>query len=179
MTVQRSVSFEDEEVINRHHPNSHSEHSSPESTDKDTHLVPNVRTPNAGEIRITCPDNQTGDGDVQRKSCRVIRRQHVMTREYSITCATTNNRLRVLLRTIDYVCYSEQSITCYSKQSITCATTNNRLRVLRRTIDYVGYDEHSITCVTANNRLHVLRRTIDNMCYGEQSITCVTANNRL
>ena len=74
MTVQRSVSFEDEDVINRDHPNSHSEHSSPESTDKDTHIVPNVRTPNAGERRITCPDNQTGDGDVRRKSCRVIRR---------------------------------------------------------------------------------------------------------
>ena len=74
MTVQRSVSFEDEEVINRDHPNSHNEHSSPESTDKNTHLVPNVRTPNAGERRITCPDNQTGDGDVRRKSRRVIRR---------------------------------------------------------------------------------------------------------
>ena len=72
MTVQRSVSFEDEEVINRDHPNSHSEHSSPESMDKDTHLVPNVRTLNAGVRRITCPDIQTGDGDVQRKSCRVI-----------------------------------------------------------------------------------------------------------
>ena len=69
MTVQRrSVSFADEEVINRDHPNSHSEHSSPESTDNDTRLMPNERTLNPGDRLITCTDNQTEDGDVRRKS---------------------------------------------------------------------------------------------------------------
>ena len=75
MTIQRrSLSFADEEVINRDHPTLHSEHSSPESTDNDTRIMPNERTPNAGERLITCTDNQTEDGDVRRKSCRVIRR---------------------------------------------------------------------------------------------------------
>ena len=84
--------------------------------------------------------------------------------EQSITCVTVNNRLHVLLRTIDYMCYCEQSITC---------VTVNRLHVLRRTLDYMCYGEQSITCVTANNLLHVLRRTIYYMCYCKQSITCV------
>ena len=72
--------------------------------------------------------------------------------EHSITCVTANNRLHVLLRTIDYMCYCE---------SITCVTTNTRLHVLRRTIDNMCYGEQYVTCVTANNILHVLLRTID------------------
>ena len=47
MTVQgRSVSFADEEVVNRDHPTLHSAHSSPESTDNDTRIMPNERIPN-------------------------------------------------------------------------------------------------------------------------------------
>ena len=73
MTVQtRSVSFADEEVND--HPNSHAEHSPPHSTDNETRLMQNESTPNAGERRIPCTDNQTVDGDVRRKSCRAIRR---------------------------------------------------------------------------------------------------------
>ena len=73
MTIQtRSVSFADEEVND--HPNSHAEHSPPHSTDNETRLMQNESTPNAGERRIPCTDNQTVDGDVRRKSCRAIRR---------------------------------------------------------------------------------------------------------
>ena len=73
MTVQtRSVSFADEEVND--HPNSHAEHSPPHSTDNETRLMQNESTPNAGERRIPCTDNQTVDGDARRKSCRAIRR---------------------------------------------------------------------------------------------------------
>ena len=73
MTVQtRSVSFADEEVND--HPNSHAEHSPPHSTDNETRLMQNESTPNPGERRIPCTDNQTVDGDVRRKSCRAIRR---------------------------------------------------------------------------------------------------------
>ena len=84
----------------------------------------------------------------------------------------------MLQRTIDYVCYCEQSITCATANNRLRVTANNRLRVLQRTIDYVCYGEQSITWVTTNNRLHVLLRTIDYMCYCE-SIKCVTANNLL
>ena len=73
MTVQtRSVSFTDEEVND--HPNSHTEHSPPHSTYNDTRFMQNESTPNASERRIPCTDNQTVDGDVRKKSCRVIRR---------------------------------------------------------------------------------------------------------
>ena len=48
MTVQtRSVSFADEEVND--HPNSHTEHSPPHSTDNDTRFMQNESTPKAGE----------------------------------------------------------------------------------------------------------------------------------
>ena len=73
MTVQtRSVSFADEEVND--HPNSHTEHSPPHSTDNDTRFMQNESSPNVGERRIPCTDNQTVDGDGRKKSCRVIRR---------------------------------------------------------------------------------------------------------
>ena len=74
MPVQRrSVSFADEEINDRDHRNSHNEHSSP-STDSDTRRIQNETTTNAGERLTTCTDNETVDGDVRRKSCRVIRR---------------------------------------------------------------------------------------------------------
>ena len=75
MTVQRrSVSIADEEIKDRDHRNSQSEHSSPKSTDSDTRRMQNVTSPNAGERLTTCTGNETVDGDVRRKSCRVIRR---------------------------------------------------------------------------------------------------------
>ena len=41
------------------HPNSHTERSPPHSTDNDTRLMQSESTPNAGERRIPCTDNQT------------------------------------------------------------------------------------------------------------------------